>query len=206
MIAEEQQFKRNVAYKMRVGEVFAGKIIMDGERFKSLEHAGKQVVRVNLVANVIDKYIQDGERKFASVTLDDSTGQIKLKTFGDDIEKFSQLNQGDTVMVIGLLRTWNNEIYITPEIIKKKEPAYLLIRKLEIERETVKAPDKAQLFELKDKIINMVKEGEKDGGANIDQIILNLKESPDLINQEIKKLLEDGVIYEPRPGKIRYLG
>jgi DNA-binding transcriptional ArsR family regulator len=77
---------------------------------------------------------------------------------------------------------------------------------LEIERETVKAPDKAQLFELKDKIINMVKEGEKDGGANIDQIILNLKESPDLINQEIKKLLEDGVIYEPRPGKIRYLG
>ena len=52
----------------------------------------------------------------------------------------------------------------------------------------------------------MVKEGEKDGGASIDQIILNLKEAPDMINQEIKKLLEDGVIYEPRPGKIRYLG
>jgi len=206
MIAEEQTFKRNVAYKMRVGEVFSGKVILDGERFKFLEIPGKQVVRVNLVANVIDKYIQDGEKKFGSVTLDDSTGQIKLKVFGDDIEKFTQLNQGDTIMVIGLLRTWNNEIYITPEIIKKKEPAYLLIRKLEIEREQVKIPDKAQLFELKDKIINMVKEGEKDGGANIDQIILDLKESPDLINQEIKKLLEDGVIYEPRPGKIRYLG
>lgn len=66
--------------------------------------------------------------------------------------------------------------------------------------------DKAQISELKDKILQMVKDGEKDGGANIDQIILNLKESPDLINQEIKKLLEDGVIYEPRPGKIRYLG
>lgn len=206
MIAEEKQFTRNVAYKMRVGEIFAGKVIIEGERFKSLEHQNKQVVRVNLVANVIDKYVQDGERKFASVTLDDSTGQIKLKTFGDDIEKFSPLNQGDTIMVIGLLRTWNNEIYITPEIIKKKEPAYLLIRKLEIEKEQIKVPDKAQMTELKDKIINMVKEGEKDGGANIDQIILNLKESPDLINQEIKKLLEDGIIYEPRPGKIRYLG
>ena len=206
MIAEEKTFKRNVAYKMRVGEIFAGKVILEGERLKFLEHANKQIIRVNLVANVIDKYIQDGERKYASVTLDDSTGQIKLKTFGDDIEKFSQLNQGDTIMIIGLLRTWNNEVYITPEIIKKKEPAYLLIRKLEIEKEHVKIPDKAQLFELKDKIINMVKEGEKDGGANIDQIILDLKESPDLINQEIKKLLEDGVIYEPRPGKIRYLG
>jgi len=206
MIAEEKQFTRNVAYKMRVGEIFAGKVILDGERFRSLEVPGKQVVRVNLVANVIDKYIQDGEKKFASVTLDDSTGQIKLKVFGDDIEKFTPLNQGDTIMVIGLLRTWNNEIYITPEIIKKKEPAYLLIRKLEIEKEQPKVHDKAQISELKDKIINMVKEGEKDGGANIDQIILNLKESPDLINQEIKKLLEDGVIYEPRPGKIRYLG
>lgn len=208
MIAEEQQqqFKRNVAYKMRVGEIFAGKVILDGERFKFLETPGRQVVRINLVANVIDKYIQDGEKKYGSVTLDDSTGQIKLKAFGDDIEKFSQLNQGDTIMVIGLLRTWNNEIYLTPEIIKKKEPAYLLVRKLEIEKETPKQPDKAQLFELKDKIINMVKEGEKDGGANIDQIILDLKETPDLINQEIKKLLEDGVVYEPRPGKIRYLG
>ena len=207
MIAtNENQYKRNVAYKMRIGEILAGKIILDGERFKFLDIAGKQVVRVNLIANVIDKYIQDGEKKFGSVTLDDATGQIKLKVFGEDIEKFSQLNQGDTIMAIGLLRTWNNEIYITPEIIKKKEPAYLLIRKLEIEKDQPKITDKAQLVELKDKIIQMTKDSEKDGGANIDQIILTLKESPDLINQEIKKLLEDGVIYEPRPGKIRYLG
>ena len=207
MIAtNENQYKRNVAYKMRIGEILAGKIILDGERFKFLDLDGKQIIRVNLIANVIDKYIQDGEKKFGSVTLDDATGQIKLKVFGEDIEKFSQLNQGDTIMAIGLLRTWNNEIYITPEIIKKKEPAYLLIRKLEIEKDQPKITDKAQLVELKDKIIQMTKDSEKDGGANIDQIILTLKESPDLINQEIKKLLEDGVIYEPRPGKIRYLG
>ena len=207
MIAtNENQYKRNVAYKMRIGEILAGKIILDGERFKFLDLDGKQIIRVNLIANVIDKYIQDGEKKFGSVTLDDATGQIKLKVFGEDIEKFSQLNQGDTIMAIGLLRTWNNEIYITPEIIKKKEPAYLLIRKLEIERDQPKITDKAQLVELKDKIVQMTKDSEKDGGANIDQIILTLKESPDLINQEIKKLLEDGVIYEPRPGKIRYLG
>jgi len=205
-MTEEQTFKRNVAFKVRVGDILAGKVIIEGERFKHLESQDKQIVRVNLIANVIDKYIQDGEKKYATVSLDDSTGQIKLKAFGDDIEKFTQLNQGDTIMVIGLLRTWNNEIYITPEIIKKKEPAYLLIRKLEIEQEQPKQIDKAQLFELKDKIVTIVKEGEKDGGANIDQIILTLKETPELINQEIKKLLEDGVIYEPRPGKIRYLG
>jgi RecG-like helicase len=205
-MADEQSFKRNVAFKMRIGDILSGKIILEGERFKFMESAGRQVVRTNVVANVIDKYIQDGEKKFASVTLDDGNGQIKLKAFGDDIEKFSHLNQGDTVLVIGLLRTWNNETYITPEIIKKKEPAYLLVRKLEIEREIPKSIGKEQLSELKDKILQMVKDGEADGGANIDQIIMNLKEAPEIINQEIKKLLEDGVVYEPRPGKIRYLG
>ncbi len=203
---EQQEFKRNIAYKMRIGDILSGKIILEGERFKFLESGGRQVIRVNVMANVIDKYVQDGEKKFASVTLDDGNGQIKLKAFGDDIEKFSQLNQGDTVMVIGLIRTWNNETYITPEIIKKKEPAYLLVRKLEIEKELPKSIGKEQLTELKDKILQMVKDGEADGGASIEQVILNLKEAPEIINQEIKKLLEDGVVYEPRPGKIRYLG
>jgi len=203
---EDNQFKRNVAFKMRIGEILAGKVILDGERFKHLESPGKQIVRVNLIANIIDKYVQDGEKKYATVSLDDGTGQIKLKAFGEDIEKFIQLNQGETILVIGLLRTWNNEIYITPEIIKKKEPAYLLVRKMEIEKEQVKIPDKTQLLELKDKILQMVKNNEANGGADIDHIILELKEAPDIINQEIKKLLEDGIIYEPRPGKIRYLG
>jgi len=205
-MADDNQFKRNVAFKLRIGDILTGKVTLDGERFKSLETRNQQVVRVNLIANIVDKFIQDGEKKFGSVTLDDASGQIKLKVFGDDIEKFSQFNQGDTVIAIGLLRTWNNEIYITPEILKKKEPAYLLVRKLELEKDSPKMPDKTQISELKDKIIQMVKDSEKDGGANMDTIILNLKEAPDLINQEVKKLLEDGIVYEPRPGKIRYLG
>jgi RPA family protein len=205
-MAEEQTFKRNIAFKARIGDVLSGKPVIENEKLKFLESQGKQIVRVNIIANVIDKYIQDGEKKFGSITIDDASGQIKLKVFGDDIEKFNELNQGDTVLVVGLLRSWNNEVYITPEIIKKKEPAFLLIRKLEIEKEQVKTPNKEQLTAAKDKILEMIKEAEKDGGINIDKIIMELKESPEIINQEIKKLLEDGTAYEPRPGKIRYLG
>jgi hypothetical protein len=108
--------------------------------------------------------------------------------------------------VIGFARSWNNEIYIAPEIIKKKDPAFLLVRKLEIEAEQPKTIDKTQLLALKDKIIEMVKNAEKDGGAEIEKMILELKEPAEIINQEIKKLLEDGVAYEPRPGKLRWLG
>jgi len=202
----QEQLKRNTAYKLRLGDILSGKPVMEADRLKNLEINGKNVVRTNIIANVVDKYIQDGEKKFGSITLDDATGQIKVKVFGDDIEKFSDLNQGDTILVIGMIRSWNNELYITPEIIKKKDPSYLLVRKLESEAEQPKTLDKTQLTELKDKMISLVKEAEKDNGIDIDKLILTLKEPPEVINQEIKRLLEEGIVYEPRPGKLRYLG
>jgi len=204
---EESSFKRHVAFKLRIGDIISGKPVMDGERFKHLETLNKQVVRVNLIANIVDKFIQEAEdKKYASLTLDDASGQIRLKAFGDDIEKFVPLNQGDTILVIGLLRMWNNEIYISPEIIRKKEPSFLLLRKIEMESSQVKMPSKEEILALRDKLLTIIKNAEKDGGINKETLILELKESPETINSEIKKLLEDGIIYEPRPGRIRYLG
>lgn len=201
-----EQFKRNIAYKFRIGNILTGKPFLENDRLKFLELNNKNVIRVNIIANIVDKFIQEGEKKYASITLDDATGQIRVKTFGEDISKFTPFNQGDTILLIGLLRYWNNEVYISPEIIKKKDPAFLLIRKLEAEAEEPKLIDKEKLTQLKDKILEMVKEGEKTNGVEIEKMILELKEHPDIINQEIKRLLEDGKVYEPRPGKLRYLG
>src|SRR3989344_3832142 len=126
-----EEFKRHTAFKLKIGGILEGNQITDGERLKFIETNGKNVARVNLIANVVDKFVQDDEKKFASITLDDASGQIKLKTFGDDIEKLKKFEQGDTLLTIGMVREWNKEIYITPEILKKKEPEYLLLRKLE---------------------------------------------------------------------------
>lgn len=202
----EQEFKRYIAFKMHIGDILAGKIIFDADRFKFLEHQNKQIVRVNVIANITDKYIQDEEKKFASITLDDASGQIKLKTFGEDIDKFKEYIQGDTIQVIGLLRTWNNEIYITPEIINKRNPQYLLLRKLELDLEKPKTLEKSELNQLRGQILDLVKKAEEVGGIDIESMILELKQSPQTINAEIKKLLEEGMVYEPRPGKLRYLG
>src|SRR5438132_993087 len=99
----EAQFKRNIAYKIKIGAIMSGKPIMEADRIKYLETEGKQVVRANVIGNITDKYVQEGEKKFASITLDDGTGQIKAKAFGDDVEKFNELNTGDTLAVIGLV-------------------------------------------------------------------------------------------------------
>lgn len=202
----EPKPKRNTAFKVKIGDVLASNPLMENERLKHVEFEGKQIVRVNIIANIVEKYVQNDEKKYGSITLDDASGQIRAKFFGEDIEKLNSLNQGDTILLVGLLRVWNNEIYITPELIKKREPSFLLLRKLELEADKPKLPNKDEILALKDKLMKMIKEGEKDGGVDIEKIILELKEHPDVINSEIKKLLEEGLIYEPRPGRIRYLG
>jgi RPA family protein len=203
---EQQEYKRNIAYKFKIGMLSAGKQIFEGEKMKFLEINNKNVARVNLVANVIDRFIQEGERKFGSITLDDASGQIKAKVFGDDIDKFASLELGDTLLVIGMLRSWNDELYMTPEIIKKLEPEYLLLRKMEVEKEHPAPINSEQSADLKAKVLEMIKLSEPEQGVDVEKIILELKESPDSINAEIKRLLEEGLIYEPRPGRLRYLG
>lgn len=206
----EGQFKRNIAYKFRIGDLLIGKPVMDGERFSFLELGNRKIIRVNIIGNITDKYESEGERKYIFFTLDDGSGQIKLKCFGDDVLKFKDVIQGQTVLVVGSLRNFNNETYISPEIIREEDTRYLLIRKLEIEKEKGKNTQplaREQIVAVKDKILGIIKEAEKDGGIEMDTIIMSLRDiSPEIINQEIKRMLEEGIIFEPRPGKIRWLG
>ena len=210
IIPEEQKLKRNIAYKLRIGDLLIGKPIMDEEKFQFLELGNKKIVRVNIIGNIVDKYQSEGEKKFIFFTLDDGSGQIQMKAFGDDVDKYKEIHHGETVLIIGVLRHWNNDTYISPEIIKEQNPKYLLVRKLEIDKErseTAPVIKKEEVVALKDKIINMIKESEEQGGLEVDKIIMEVREtSPEIINQEIQKLLEEGIIFEPRPGKVRYLG
>ncbi len=205
-----EQFHRNVAFKYRIGDLILGKPMMDGERFAYLELGDKKIIRVNIIGNITDRYESEGDRKYYFFTLDDGSGQIKIKCFGDEVARFANVTQGQTVLVVGVLRNFNNETYISPEIMKEQDSRYLLIRKLELEKEknaNIKPLAKEQITAVKDKILGLIKEAEKDGGIEMDKIIMDLREVPsDTINQEIKKLLEEGIIFEPRPGKIRWLG
>lgn len=205
------QFKRHIAYKLRIGDIQIGKPILDGERFSFLELGDKKIIRVNVIGNIIERYDTEGEKTHTYFTLDDGSGQLKLRAFGEDSLKFKNVTQGLCVIVIGTLRFWNNEIYMTPEIIKEQNPKYLSVRKLELEKhrnENSPVPEnKEQVKAIKDQILDLIKKSEDDGGLDTDQIIMQLRETtPEIINQEIKKMIEEGMIFEPRPGKVRWLG
>ena len=206
----DEQFKRNIAYKLRIGDILRGKPRIEAERFKFLELGDKNVVRINLVGNIVDKYESEGEKQYCFLTLDDGSGQIKVKAFGEDMKPLKDLTQGQTIVIIGTLRNWNNETYIQPEIIKNLPTEYLLVRKLELEKNNPLPQTPLQrehIIALKDNLLDLIKKAEEQGGIEKDEIIMQLKSSsPEIINQEIKKLLEEGIIFEPRPGKLRWLG
>ena len=200
--------KRNVAYKLRIGDILKGVPMMDEGKFLFLELGDKRVVRVNILANCVDKFVQDGDdKKFATLTVDDASGQMKLKAFGEDIEPLKGIVQGDTLQIIGNVREWNGELYVLPEVVKKVDSRWLLVRKLEVQNARKDLPEAEKGdSSLKDGIMVKIKEAESDGGIDVDALIMDVEASPDAINAEIKKLLEEGLVYEPRPGRLRYLG
>ena len=221
--------KRETAHKLKIGDLLNGTPIVEDivqespaegetlsqttkERFRFLEIGEKKIVRVNVIANVIDKYNSEGEKKWGTLTIDDATGQIRVKAFGEEAAKLNELSQGDTVLIIGVLRSYNQELYISPEIMKKADPRYLLVRKLELEKgnkiRTASLPiNPEKKLEVRDEIIELIKSTPDSGGIGTSDIILKIKTAaPEAINSEIVKLIEDGIIYEPRPGKVRWLG
>jgi hypothetical protein len=96
----DREFKRNTAYKIKIGDLFLGKIISDNDKFSFLELGDKKILRVNIIGNIIDKYESQGERKYSFFTIDDGSGQIKNKCFGNDVDKFNKYFQGQTILLL----------------------------------------------------------------------------------------------------------
>jgi RPA family protein len=207
-----EQKKRNVAYKLTIGEILQSKPVYGDEKLLFVELGDKKVMRVNILANCVDKFMSENQdKKYGSLTIDDASGQIRMKVFGDDVTIVDEVLQGDTLQIIGNIRIWNDELYITPEVVKKVDPRWLLVRKLEIAKmrknlTLTNNENSKNNAPIKDEIMQKIKDAEVNGGIDIDALIMGTSASPDIINGEIKKLLEEGLIYEPRPGRIRYLG
>lgn len=243
---ENEIKKRFTAFRLPLGMINQGNVEFEQERFSRLILGDKEIVRVNIIANVVDKYTND-EKQYCSVTIDDGTGNIRIKSFSDNIRLLKNIEIGDTVVVIGLLRFFNEELYILPEIVKLTDPRWLIVRKLEFPKEYSNIeplPELEKREELKNEqeevevekivdaiytntpvkieentereanqeektlrtqIIDSIHDAENEGGIDIDKLIMSMKAPVDEINSIITELLEEGTIYEPKPGSLRIL-
>lgn len=228
--------KRFTAFKISLGLLSHGSLEFDQERFSRLILNNKEIVRVNVIATIVDKFMNE-QGSYASITIDDGTGNIRVKVFSDNIAMLKDLQLGDTLMVIGLLRYYNDELYILPEIVKQVDARWLLARKLELQKEygnsyesvkpkeqtSIQATEQTLSFQseiteekvesesmpnektLRDRVLDIIKAGESQEGIDVDKLIMSLKAPVDNINSTIIELLEEGTIFEPRPGRLRVL-
>jgi len=205
--------KRQIAYKARINELIEGRYIEEeGWNPNYIETIdGKQISRINLIGTVVSKQTEE-ELNYKSLILDDATGKIAVRAFGDD-RLFDNVEIGGAVLLIGRPRQYGNEKYILAEILRKiKNKDWIKVRALELDKqkfvreEITNNPLREEVKEEEivennaEKIIEVIKKLDKGEGADFEDV---LKE----INDEatIKSLLKEGEIFEIKPGKLKVL-
>lgn len=225
----ENKFQRQTAYKVQISDILKGKINFEGDRLNNVEMAGKNVLRVNVIANIVEKY-SNPEKQFASLTIDDGSGQIRMKGFSDSFDLLNIPMIGDTVYMVGTLKFYNDELYLLPEILNVVETKWLLLRRLELgitgTPEVFEAPKLSEqasenkqfeqqtvteqkidmsprpvepISSPKLKVLNQIR---KDTELDVEQLIVPLNIPLAELNVIVKELIQEGEIYESRPGHL----
>lgn len=116
------------AYKISLKDITRGKYDEDG--YLSLNE--KKVRRVNVIGDVVNKFISEDE-DYGFLVLDDGTETLRVKSFEETLPSIENVGEGDLCKVIGRIRKYEEEVYIVPEIVRKIENINkMVLRKLEL--------------------------------------------------------------------------
>jgi len=124
------QYLRHTAIKTTINEILLGDYVHEEENNSNylLTKHNKKIFRLNIMAVVVSKEILG---TITNLSIDDGTGKIILRSF-EEIKTVDDLNIGETILIIGRSRIYNQEKYISPEIIKTVDPLWLKVRSLEL--------------------------------------------------------------------------
>jgi len=226
-----QQQRRETAYKVCAADIIGGNFVKRGGWSPNYVEisGGIKASRVNIIGAIVSK---ENSGQGFSFILDDSTAKLPVRAF-EQVPFANTIMVGDAAMIIGRIREFNNEKYVVPEVIRKVESAkWVEVRKLELggRKEAYatvpetgnKAISIEDIEEIKDrkeaeasrealpsgktdseKAYEFVKANDKGSGVSVDFIVENsgIKFS----EKAIRALLENGDVFEIRPGVIKAL-
>ena len=218
-----QAQKRQTAYKFWIKDIAEAETAFNesGMYFKI---KGKDVMRVNVLAVVIQKYVSENGN-YVFVTIDDGSGQIRLKAWNEDTQILSKADIGDLIMVVGKVWLNNNEISIKPEVIRKMETDWEQVRKLELtkmygkpEGEKTMAVNEVQdgpstvveemvvsnesALGVRQKVISYLETGPSTGVEEGELV----KSVGDKAEEIVQNLLSEGEVFRPRKGYLKLIG
>ncbi len=210
------KFKRQTAYKYWISDLLSSiqKLNNDGLRYFQVGDA--QVVRVNVIAVVVNRYDNEAGN-YSVITLDDSSGQIRVKAWDDDTKLLDNLELGNVVLVIARLFESNGEIFLRPEIVSKMDENWAAVRRLELEKKFGKATNEKKVLDVteekvEEKVEPSIKAREKvyyyveknpDEGIQISELVRKTGLKEEDVEKAVEELLREGEIYNPRPGFVK---
>lgn len=179
-----------------------------------------KLYRLNVMATILGKELQGN---ITNIYVDDGTGKVTVRSF-EEHPGLRTLSIGDVVLVIGKVRVYNQEKYISPEIIKKVPPSWLAVRMMELGpalekisqlnasvKQMERVPDQAVVEEVvgaedflpREKITNIIRDLDSGQGALIEDVI---EKSPlPSTEQLLETMLQRGDIFQIVPGRVKVL-
>ena len=111
-----------LAVKSRICDIVKGRFVK-GDSSLSYNYLetpiGTKITKARILGTIVQKFISDSpDKSFAILTIDDSTETITLRLW-NNLDLADSTEIGDLVDVIGLIREYNDEIYLVPDMIKK---------------------------------------------------------------------------------------
>lgn len=219
------EIKRQTAYKCTIKQILTGNYVQKTGWDPNYIEIGKtQISRVNIIATIVTK-------EENTLFVDDGTGQMSIMLFNESINP-KKINVGDVAIIIGKPREYNNQRYVVPEIIKKIEnKKWIDYRKKELalqdefEEATNQRP-KEEINESQDtqqdidepeqdsqeeqpvdnyayQLINLIKKLDAGSGAEMNEVISQSKIKD--AEKYLTTLMNEGEIFEIRPGKLKVL-
>ena len=127
---ENTSYARFIATKITIQEILQGDYVQEEGQEPNylITNAQKKVYRINLLAVVLGKQKQG---TITEVQIDDGTGKMALRFFEEN-KIVDKINSGTAVLIIGRIRTYDQERYVSPEIIKPVSTLWLKVRGAEL--------------------------------------------------------------------------
>jgi hypothetical protein len=126
---------RSTAVKIGIKDINEAEFVRSTERWEPnylVTPFKDRVSRVRVLATVVSKFVSE-DKKYSTVTLDDGSDTISVRVFEEDGWMLKGLAVGDIVDVVGKIKEYREERYISPESIWRiDDPNWELVRKLEL--------------------------------------------------------------------------
>ncbi|MGQ9788026.1 MAG: OB-fold nucleic acid binding domain-containing protein [Candidatus Hadarchaeaceae archaeon] len=120
---------------MRIKDIVLGQYVRSPDGTQPsylLTPWGEQVTRVRVMGTVVDRFLRE-DQSYATLRIDDGSETVSIRAWQEAAKDLEKFKLGDIIDVIGRIREFNGEIYLTPELlIRVEDPNWELVRELEI--------------------------------------------------------------------------